>query len=103
MHKYVFDEKSDGEMSNTSEKEVVILNSIDDLKKLLKSMDVLAEAEVRYQNLCSVKHMKNIGGAQYIANSQQNFSLLHRLSEEVIDAPAYTTYRIRLTGQKIEL
>lgn len=104
MNKYtLFDENSNGDITNVSGKEKIVLNTLNDLKKLLATLDVHAEAEVRYQNLCTVKHMKNIGGAQYIANAQQNFNLLQKLAEKIDNSAAYATYYIRLTGQEIEV
>ena len=97
----LFDESSDGEFSNKTSKETIILRTHEDLKRLLNTIDVHAESELRYQDLYTVKHMKNMGGAQYIANSQQNFALLQKLSEKIENKEAFVVYYIRLTGQEV--
>lgn len=86
-----------------SGKETIILNTHNDLKKLLSTFDVHVESELRYQNSYTVKHMKNLGGAQYIANASQNFALLQQLSEKIENNSSYITYYIKLTGQEITI
>lgn len=81
----------------------ITLNTLEDLKKLLGTLDIHAEAELRYQNLYIVKHMRNVGGSQYIANASQNFDLLKHLSEKIEAKEAFVTYYIRLTGQRVAI
>lgn len=86
---------------NNANSEKIVLNTHEDLKNLLSKLDIHAESEQRYQNLYVVKHMKNIGGAQYIANAHQHFELLRKLAEKVESKEAYALYYIRLTGQEV--
>ncbi len=79
------------------------LTTATDLKELLKNLDVHAEAEQRFENLYTVKHMKNIGGSQYIANATLHFDILNKLSERVENKESYVTYFIRLEGQKVSI
>lgn len=80
-----------------------VLNTPEDLKELLKNLDVHAEAEHRFENLYIVKHMKNIGGSQYIANASLHFGILNKLSERIEAKESYVNYFIRLEGQEVSI
>ena len=79
------------------------LDTADDLKKLVSSLDVHGEVEHRVNDLYIVKSMSNMGGSQYLANGIQDVEILKKLSEKVENKGDSTWYYIRLAGQEVAI